>query len=345
MNRGARSYRAPTSHLAPTRPCRALPCSRAADSAASASGLAKCPAFSPPPTRQSTGAARPCPPGQAVGLSHSRYDFFHIMADVSLTFPDGSRRDFPAGSTGRDVARSISEGLARNALAIRIGGQVRDLDRVIDADAGASVAILTWNDDDGKATFWHSTAHLMAEALESLYPGVRFGIGPAIEQGFYYDVDLGETAEGARKLVPEDLAAIETKMLELARRDVPFVRREVPKDRGARLLPRKGRPVQARTPRRPRRRHHLVLHAGRLHRPLPRPAPPVDGHDQSGQADQHRGRVLARRLRAVRSSPASTASPSPRSPNSTRGCACARRPSAATTASSGASSSSSCITR
>ena len=154
------------------------------------------------------------------------------MANVSLTFPDGSRRAFPAGTTGRDVARSISEGLARNALAIRIGGAVRDLDRVIDAetDADAHVAILTWNDDDGKATFWHSTAHLMAEALDALYPGVRFGIGPAIEQGFYYDVDLGETEGGARKLGAEDLAAIEGKMSELARRDVPFERREVPKD-------------------------------------------------------------------------------------------------------------------
>lgn len=140
-----------------------------------------------------------------------------------LTFPDGSQRTYPDGSTGRDVARSISEGLLRKALAIRVGDKVQDLDQPIPQDA--TVSILTWDDDGGKNAFWHSSAHLMAEALEALYPGVKFGIGPAIEQGFYYDVDLGD-----RKLTPEDLPAIEKKMLELAKRDVAYVRSYVPKD-------------------------------------------------------------------------------------------------------------------
>ncbi|HYE58621.1 MAG TPA: threonine--tRNA ligase [Rhodothermales bacterium] len=144
------------------------------------------------------------------------------MSDLRLTLPDGSVRMVPRGTTGRDVARSISEGLARNALAVKVNGEVRDLDRPIEEDA--SFAVLTWNDPEGKSTFWHSSAHLMAEALEALHPGVRFGIGPPIEHGFYYDVDLG-----GQQLTPEDLAALEAKMIELARRDVRYERREVSK--------------------------------------------------------------------------------------------------------------------
>lgn len=146
------------------------------------------------------------------------------MADrqISITFPDGSSRDFSAGTTGIEVARSISEGLARNALAIRVDGEVRDLSRPV--TDGAEIAILTWNDEDGRKAYWHSSAHLLAEALESLYPGVKFGIGPPIDNGFYYDVDLGDT-----KVSQEDFAAIETKMRELAKANSGFVRREVTK--------------------------------------------------------------------------------------------------------------------
>lgn len=122
-----------------------------------------------------------------------------------------------------EVARSISEGLARNVLAAEINGQVRDANRPITADA--SVKLLTWRDDKGKNTFWHSSAHLMAEALEALYPGVKFGIGPALESGFYYDVDLGE----GKTLSTNDLPKIEAKMLELARTKSEYVRKEVPK--------------------------------------------------------------------------------------------------------------------
>jgi threonyl-tRNA synthetase len=110
--------------------------------------------------------------------------------NIKISLPDGSIREFPAGVKGREIASSISEGLARNALAIEVNGEIWDLAREIKTDA--AVKILTWNDKGGKSTFWHSSAHLLAEALEALYPGVKFGAGPAIESGFYYDVDLAD---------------------------------------------------------------------------------------------------------------------------------------------------------
>ena len=142
---------------------------------------------------------------------------------INITLPDGSVHPFEAGATGHDVAASISEGLARNALAVRVNGEVRDLHRPLDHDA--SLEILTWNDAAGKTAFWHSSAHLLAEALEALYPGVKLGIGPAIENGFYYDIDLGE----GRSISSEDFPAIEKKMLELARQKHAFNCRPVPK--------------------------------------------------------------------------------------------------------------------
>lgn len=141
---------------------------------------------------------------------------------IELTFPDGSTKSFEQGVTGLDVAESISPGLARMALSIGVDGEVRDLTRPIDRDA--NIKIYTWRDPEGKATYWHSSAHLMAEALEAIYPGVKFGIGPAIENGFYYDVDLGEG-----KIEREDLDKIEGKMRELAKMKSPFRRREVTK--------------------------------------------------------------------------------------------------------------------
>ena len=144
------------------------------------------------------------------------------MNMITLTFPDGSTREFEAGISGMDVAKNISEGLARNAMAIELDGDVRDLSRPV--TSSASVRILTLNDKEGWSTYWHSSAHLMAEALEALYPGVKFGIGPAIENGFYYDVDLGD-----RTIGEADLARIEAKMMELAKRDVSYDRREVAK--------------------------------------------------------------------------------------------------------------------
>jgi threonyl-tRNA synthetase len=126
------------------------------------------------------------------------------------------------GSSGLDVALQISEGLARNVLAAKVNGEVWDATRPIETDA--TVQLLTWNDTEGKATFWHSSAHLMAEALEALYPGVKFGIGPAIENGFYYDVDLG-----GQPFSQEDFARVEAKMLELARQKNAYVRKPVAK--------------------------------------------------------------------------------------------------------------------
>lgn len=142
--------------------------------------------------------------------------------NVKITLPDGSVREYPKGVTGMQVAQSISEGLARVSLAIEVDGEIRDLARPIDKDS--SVKILTWNDAGGKYSFWHSSAHLFAEALEELYPGTKFGIGPPIENGFYYDVDLGDRAFGE-----DDLAKVEARMKELAKKESRFERRDVSK--------------------------------------------------------------------------------------------------------------------
>ncbi len=108
---------------------------------------------------------------------------------INITLPDGSQRQVEKGTTALDVAMGISEGLARNVLAAEINGEVWDPQRPIAEDA--ALKLLTWNDDEGKRTMWHSSAHLLAEALEALYPGVKFWVGPPIENGFYYDVDFG----------------------------------------------------------------------------------------------------------------------------------------------------------
>ncbi|HOW30676.1 MAG TPA: threonine--tRNA ligase [Bacteroidales bacterium] len=141
---------------------------------------------------------------------------------INITLPDNSVRQYPEGTTSIEVALSISEGLARNVLAAKVNGEVWDATRPINSDA--RLQLLTWNDTEGKATMWHSSAHLMAEAIEQLFPGVKFGIGPDIENGFYYDMDFGD-----RQMTPEDLPAIEAKMLELAREKQGFKRREVSK--------------------------------------------------------------------------------------------------------------------
>jgi threonyl-tRNA synthetase len=141
---------------------------------------------------------------------------------IKITFPDGQVREFENGITPFQVALSISEGLARNVLAANLNGEVVDSSTPIDADA--ALQLLTWNDADGKKTFWHSSAHLLAEAIEALYSGTKFGIGPAIENGFYYDIDLGEQEFGS-----DQFKAIEDKMLELARTKNEYVRTSVSK--------------------------------------------------------------------------------------------------------------------
>lgn len=141
---------------------------------------------------------------------------------MKISFPDGAVREYEQGASALDIAKSISEGLARKVLAANVDGQVWDLTRPITQDA--SLKLLTWDDADGKNTFWHSSAHLMAEAVESLFPGVKFWVGPALEKGFYYDMDLGD-----RKISEEDLALLEKKMNELAKKNNPFNRKEISK--------------------------------------------------------------------------------------------------------------------
>jgi threonyl-tRNA synthetase len=152
---------------------------------------------------------------------------------LKITLPDGSVREYADKTTGMDVARSISEGLARNTLAVKVDGEVWDSFREIENDA--SVQILTWNDDDGKSTYWHSSAHLMAEALEAMYPGVKLGIGPPIENGFYYDIDTGDVS-----ISIDDLPQIETKMIELARQKNEYKRQSVSKADALKYFTEKG---------------------------------------------------------------------------------------------------------
>ncbi|MBK6342240.1 MAG: threonine--tRNA ligase [Flavobacteriales bacterium] len=141
---------------------------------------------------------------------------------IKVTLPDGSVREFAQGATAMDVAKSISDGLARNVLSAKVNGEVRDASRPLPGDC--TLSLLTWNDAEGKSTFWHSSAHLLAEAIEALYPGTKFGIGPPIENGFYYDIDLGEKTIG-----DGDFAAIEAKMKELASKKSAFERKAVSK--------------------------------------------------------------------------------------------------------------------
>jgi len=141
---------------------------------------------------------------------------------IKITLPDGTVREEQSGVTALDIAKSISEGLARNVLSAKVNGDVIDAMRPITTDA--TLQLLTWNDVEGKATMWHSSAHLMAEALESLYPGIKFGIGPNIETGFYYDVDFGDY-----KFSHEDFSKIENKMKELAKQKSEYIRKDISK--------------------------------------------------------------------------------------------------------------------
>ncbi|MDR0755244.1 MAG: TGS domain-containing protein, partial [Prevotellaceae bacterium] len=139
---------------------------------------------------------------------------------IKITFPDNSIREYQEGTTGLEIAQSISSRFAAEVLSVSVNGKVQDLNRPINVDA--QIKLHKFDDDEGKHTFWHSSSHLMAEALQSVYPQVKFGIGPSIENGFYYDVDFGDI-----NLVEADLAAIEEKMLELARTKEHFICRSV----------------------------------------------------------------------------------------------------------------------
>jgi len=141
---------------------------------------------------------------------------------ISISFPDGAVREYDNGVTALDIAKSISEGLAKKVLAAKVNGEVWDATRPINANA--TLNLLTWNDPEGQNTFWHSSAHLLAEAVESVFPGVKFWVGPALEKGFYYDMDLGD-----RKMNEEDLLLLERKMNELAKQSNQYIRKEISK--------------------------------------------------------------------------------------------------------------------
>jgi threonyl-tRNA synthetase len=152
---------------------------------------------------------------------------------IKVTLPDGSIREYEKGTTSMQVAQSISEGLARNVLSAKVNGEVIDATRPLNEDC--KLQLLTWKDEDGKSTLWHSSAHVMAEALEALYPGVKFWVGPPVENGFYYDVDLG-----GNQLSPADFEKIEQKMMELARKNEVFERKEMRKNEAIAYFKEKG---------------------------------------------------------------------------------------------------------
>jgi threonyl-tRNA synthetase len=152
---------------------------------------------------------------------------------IKITLPDGAVREYPEGINSLDIAKSISEGLARKVIAANVNGEVWDATRPINEHA--AVKLLTWNDAEGKSTFWHSTAHLMAEAVASIFPGVKFWVGPAVENGFYYDMDLG-----GRQITEEDLRKLEGKMTELAAKQNRYIRKSVPKAEAIHFFQEKG---------------------------------------------------------------------------------------------------------
>lgn len=153
---------------------------------------------------------------------------------IKITFPDGSMREFEQGTTGMQMAEAISPRLAKEVLVIEVNGQLYDLSRPINEDA--AIKLYKWEDKEGQHAFWHSSAHLMAEALQALYPNMKFGIGPAIENGFYYDVDPGE----GNTIKDSDLKAIEDKMKELAKNKSEYVRCDISKDEALKLFGDKG---------------------------------------------------------------------------------------------------------
>jgi threonyl-tRNA synthetase len=161
-------------------------------------------------------------------------DFLFLFKKmIKIKFPDNSIKEYPEAITGIEIAKSISNSLAKEVLSVSINGETWDLTRPINNDA--SVVFYKWDDKEGKHAFWHSSAHLMAQALEELYPGIKFGIGPAIENGFYYDVDTGD-----RTISEDDFPKIEAKMKELASQNSKFIRTEISKKDALEFFTKKG---------------------------------------------------------------------------------------------------------
>jgi threonyl-tRNA synthetase len=157
---------------------------------------------------------------------------------IKITLPDGSIKEFEKPVTGLDIANAISPRLAAEVLAISVNGEIWDLTRAISSDA--SIQLHKWDDKEGKHAFWHSSAHLMAQAIEAMYPGTKFGIGPTIENGFYYDIDLPEGIV----LSDKDLEPIEKQMLEFARQKTDITRIDISKDDALKLFQTKGDPYK-----------------------------------------------------------------------------------------------------
>ena len=242
---------------------------------------------------------------------------------INITLPDGSVRQAADDATALDVARDISEGLARNVLAAEVDGEVRDAQRPLGGDV--ALKLLTWGDDDAASTMWHSGAHLMAEALEVLYPGVKFWVGPSVEGGFYYDVDFGE-----HTFSDKDFPTVEKKMLELAREKSAYVRKEVPKSEAIAYFKEKGD-------------HYKLDLLDSLEDGT------ITFYTQGGFTDLCRGHTFPTPVSSKRSncsrwperigkgtslrssSPASTASPFPRRRSSTNTSSCWSRPGCGTT--------------
>ena len=153
---------------------------------------------------------------------------------IKITFPDGSVREYNSGTNSLQIAEQISPKLAKEVYSATVNGEIRDLTRPINSDS--TLKLHKWDDEQGKHAFWHSSAHLMAEALESLYPGMKFGIGPAIENGFYYDVDPGED----KVITESDLITIENRMKELAAKNLTYKRQDISKKEAIDLFTRKG---------------------------------------------------------------------------------------------------------
>lgn len=156
-----------------------------------------------------------------------------MTEQITITLPDGAQRLYPAPVTAMQVAKSISEGLAKKVLAAEVDGEVWDATRAIEKNV--HLKLLTWDDKDGKSTFWHSSAHLMAEAVQETFPGAKFWVGPAVDNGFYYDVDLG-----GQSISEEDLRKLESRMAELAKQNNEYKRAPISKNEAVAYFTEKG---------------------------------------------------------------------------------------------------------
>lgn len=210
---------------------------------------------------------------------------------IDITFPDGGVKQFEAGTTPLQIAESISPRLAQDVLAASVNDQEWDLTRPIDTNA--SVKLYKWDDPEGKHAFWHSSAHLLAEALQELYPGVKFGIGPAIENGFYYDIDTN-----GHNITSADFPAIEKKMLELAQKKEPIVRASISKEDALKAFGDRGETYKCELISELEDGHITTYTQGAFTDLCPRPAPPLDRTDQGRQDHVACRSILARRRKA-----------------------------------------------